>query len=135
LTSAELRTIYDRTGGYCHLCERKLAFTNYGKRGRRGAWHIEHSVPRANGGTNHGNNLKPSCIECNLEKGTLSTRAIRARNGRTRSPISREKRRRATEANTVGGAVIGGLIGAVGGPLGMAAGAWLGGAIGRSLKQ
>lgn len=36
-----LNAIYDRTSGYCHLCGKKLAFTNYARFGERGAWEIE----------------------------------------------------------------------------------------------
>lgn len=36
-TSDDLNAIYDRTSGYCHLCGKKLAFTNHGAVGARGA--------------------------------------------------------------------------------------------------
>jgi hypothetical protein len=60
-STIRLNDIYDRTTGRCHLCGKRLAFHNYGCHGTRGAWHIEHSVPRANGGTDHVNNLYPGC--------------------------------------------------------------------------
>lgn len=40
---SQLRRIYDRTSGYCHLCHKKLAFTNYGRYGAKGVWEVEHS--------------------------------------------------------------------------------------------
>jgi len=77
----KLNAIYDKTGGYCHLCDKKLSFTNHGKHGAKGAWHVDHSKPKAKGGTNHMNNLFPSCIPCNIEKGTLHKTTIRRRKG------------------------------------------------------
>ena len=104
----ELSTIYDSTGGYCHLCHRKVYFNNHGRHGRRGGWHVDHSKARANGGGDYFRNLRPACISCNLEKGTMSTRAIRARNGHTKAPASRAKRRSSAQFwNVLGwGAVI-----------------------------
>lgn len=134
-TDTELRRIYDRTGGYCHICGKKLSFTNYGCAGEKGAWHVEHSVPRAKGGTDHGNNLYAACINCNLEKDTFTTKTARGWNGRSRAPLSRVQRKRAQASNTAGGALIGGLIGlAVGGPVVGALGAIGGAAIGKSIK-
>jgi hypothetical protein len=34
----ELSYIYDKTNGYCNHCGKKLAFSNYGVLGARGAW-------------------------------------------------------------------------------------------------
>ncbi|SRR5713226_9558272 len=134
-TRIELRQIYDRTSGYCHLCGRKLSFTNYGRSGEKGAWHVEHSVPRAKGGTDHGNNLYPACISCNLEKDTFATKTARGWNGRSRAPLSREKRKQARVNNAVAGGVIGGIVGAaVFGPVGAAIGAGVGAKIGHGIK-
>jgi 5-methylcytosine-specific restriction endonuclease McrA len=133
LNKSDLRTIYDRTRGKCHLCHRKLAFNNYGCVGARMAWEIEHSNPRANGGTERFNNLYGACIPCNRSKGARSTRSARGKNGYTRAPLSREKHAAAKRGNTLGGAVAGGLLGfRVGGPPGAALGALLGAAIGSS---
>lgn len=98
-----LERIYDRTEGRCHLCRKKLSLCNFGLFGRRGAWEVEHSTARANGGTDHGNNLYAACIACNRRKGTLSTRAARGRNGFTCAPYSKKQRTR----NTITGATIG----------------------------
>lgn len=98
-----LRRVFDRTEGRCHLCRKTLCFNNYGKIGRRAAWEVEHSNARANGGTNHGNNLFAACVACNRSKGTLSSRAVRARNGFSRSPFSSNERKE----NAVTGAVVG----------------------------
>jgi len=105
MTIDRLERDFARTDGHCHLCGRRLAFQNYGTYGARGAWHREHSVPRARGGTEHGNNVRPACIVCNLEKGTRSTRCIRTRYNRTAAPYSRARRQRARVDNAIVGAV------------------------------
>lgn len=51
-----------RDGGQCSYC---------GKRVNRSTRHIDHSVSRKNGGTNHLNNLRLACSDCNLAKGSL----------------------------------------------------------------
>jgi hypothetical protein len=66
----KLDAIFDKMDGHCRYCGKKLAWKNYGKRDRRGAWAVEHSVSKANGGTDHLNNLFPSCYACNEEKGS-----------------------------------------------------------------
>jgi hypothetical protein len=103
--SDTLKQIYDRTEGKCHLCRKKLAFANYALAGRRGAWEIEHSVPRSKGGTDRLNNLYDACIGCNRSKCDTSTRTIRSKNGFKCAPYSKSKR----SENTW----IGGTLGAV----------------------
>lgn len=68
-TQEELRQIYDKKNGYCWHCGKKLAFTNYGKYGEKGAWEVDHSRSKNKGGTDYFRNLVPSCIECNRSKG------------------------------------------------------------------
>lgn len=125
-----LRRIYDRTSGYCHICRKKLSFTNYGKFGEKGAWEVEHSHVRATGGSDHGNNLFAACISCNREKGTFTTRTARSWHGRTKAPLSKEKRKKAKRANAIAGGILGGLAGSILGPWGVAAGAAIGAKIG-----
>lgn len=128
-----LRMIFRKTDGFCHICHRKLIFANHGISGANGAWHIEHSKARANGGTDHLNNLFPACILCNIEKGTLNTKIIRLRYGTTRAPLSRRKKAYAKDEYIVGGAIVVGGIGlAFGGPLGGIIGGMVGGLIGDS---
>lgn len=123
-TTEQLRVIYGRTSGYCHICHKKLAFGNHGKQGERGAWHVDHSNPRAKGGTDRLNNLYPACIDCNTGKGTRTTRTARGWHGTKRAPLSMSKRREAKLANAIaeglGGAAI---LGALFGPPGALAGA------------
>jgi hypothetical protein len=42
-TDEELSIIYDKNRGYCWHCGKKLAFTNYGQYGKKGAWEVDHS--------------------------------------------------------------------------------------------
>lgn len=108
----ELNRIYDRTSGKCHLCRRRLAFRNYGAYNRLGAWQVEHSRPLAHGGTNHLQNLYCACVACNSQKGTLSTRTVRAWSGISRAPLSRRQRARAKEKAAFVGGVLGASVGA-----------------------
>lgn len=131
-TEEQLNGIYDRTSGYCHICHKKVAFKNYGQQGAKGAWEVEHSVPRAKGGTNHLNNLYPACIPCNRAKGTRCTKSVRAENGVSKAPLSVTSRQKAKNENALAGGVIGGTLGSVFGPLGVVIGAALGAKIGNS---
>ena len=72
-----LRRIYAKTGGYCAHCDKKIAMRNYGKPEARGAWEVDHSKPTSRGGTDHINNLLPSCCYCNRSKGNYTTREFR----------------------------------------------------------
>lgn len=133
MTDYHLRGIYDRTQGRCHICGKRLSFCNYGKHGARGAWNIEHSIPRACGGTDHGNNLYPACIGCNSSKQAKSTRVARGKHGRCRAPMSLKAEGRARRSNALAGGGLGALIGGlVAGPVGLAGGAALGALFGHS---
>lgn len=101
----ELRAIYDRTEGQCHICRKRLSFCNYGLYGKKGAWEVEHSIAQARGGTHHGNNLFAACISCNRCKGDSSSRAARQQHGYQCAPYSARKRKR----NATIGAGIGSL--------------------------
>jgi 5-methylcytosine-specific restriction endonuclease McrA len=127
-TENQLNRIYRCTSGYCHLCHTKLSRKNHSRIGKRGAWHVDHSVPRSKGGTDFLNNLKPACIECNSEKSNKTTRSARLGNGKTRAPLSPEKRKQAKARHSILGAMGGGAVGfAVGGPVGAVIGALAGG--------
>lgn len=121
-----LNRIYDRTDGRCHICGKKLSFSNYGTLGRKGAWEVEHSIPQSKGGTSHGNNLFPACISCNRGKQAYTSRTARNWQGRTRAPMSR----RAKEENTLAGLILGGVVGSLGGPWGAIVGAGIGAELG-----
>lgn len=134
LTDDELEYIFDRSGGDCHLCHGKLAFTNYGQAGRRGAWEIEHSVPRARGGTDRLNNLYAAHIRCNRSKGARSTRSVRRKNGYMRAPPSTQARHAERIENMIAGGGLGMFVGALGGPIGVAIGGLLGTSFGYGQK-
>lgn len=102
-TDEQLSAIYDRTSGYCHICGKKLAFQNYGRPGRKGAWQVEHSNPRVKGGSDRLTNLFAACIDCNLSKATSTTRTARRWYGRNRAPLSRDRRRQAQLRNAIAG--------------------------------
>jgi hypothetical protein len=129
-SEVQLNAIYDRTSGYCHICGKKLAFKNYGRYGQRGAWEIEHSIARTNGGTDRLCNLYAACIGCNRKKRHFTTRTARGWNGRRRAPLSIDRRRRARLENCLAGAGFGFMCGAPFGPIGMVAGPLIGGLMG-----
>lgn len=104
--------IYRKTDGYCHLCAKKLSLNNYAKMGSKGAWEIEHSVPKAKGGSDHLNNLFPACINCNRDKGIYSSRTARRWHDQTKAPLSKERKQEESFNSTVGWFLFG--IGALG---------------------
>ena len=132
-SAVKLRKIYERTDGRCHICGIKLSFANYGDFSGRAGWEVEHSVPRAKGGTDHENNLFSACISCNRAKGTFTAKTARRWNGSSRAPLSKKQRQRIKAENTGFGAFAGGVLGLPGGPVGVAAGAAIGAWIGREL--
>lgn len=128
-----LNWIYDRTDGYCHLCCKKLSFINYARYGNKGAWEVEHSIPRSQGGTDHLNNLYAACIRCNRNKSIQSSRKVRSQYGRKRAPYGKDKKAQIRRSNATRGAVLGSLLGSIGGGWGSAIGAAIGSEIGRSI--
>ena len=82
-----LRRIFDKTAGRCHLCGEAIGPRSYGVTDSPLGWEVEHSHARANGGTDHPNNLYPAHITCNREKGTTSTRTARSWHDRQRAPL------------------------------------------------
>lgn len=133
MTEKQLNQIYDKTSGRCHLCHKKLSFKNYGKLGNRAPWHIEHSVPKAKGGTDHLRNLFAACISCNLEKGTKSTRTIRSRNGVKGAPLSENRIAEKRESNALKGMFVGAVWGSRAGAPGVILGGIIGLFLGDSL--
>lgn len=130
-TDQQLNGIFDRSGGDCHICGKRLTFKNYAQHGERAAWEVDHSNARARGGTDRLHNLYPACISCNRSKRDGATRSARRSNGLSRSPMSKQRRAKVREDNTLVG-VLGGAAagGAVAGPVGALAGAILGGLAG-----
>ena len=128
-----LRRIFDRTMGRCHICGKTLVFAHYGARvkDQPRAWEIEHSIPRARGGTDRLNNLYAAHVSCNRRKGTRYSRSARLAHGRTRAPMSLAVREQTRAGRMTGGAITGGLVGArVGGPQGALVGGIIGALLG-----
>ena len=69
-SDSDLSFIYDKTAGHCYHCGKKIAWRNYGLLGGRGAWEVDHSNPRARGGSSYYRNLFPSYVACNRSKGS-----------------------------------------------------------------
>lgn len=130
---SQLREIYRKTNGRCHLTGRRLVFKHYGRVGYRGAWEVDHSRPRSCGGADHGNNLYPSCLIANRSKGNQSTYSFRRRNGLSKAPLSRKKIAKIKEERATGGFFAGALIGLPFGPVGALVTAVIGAAIGDNL--
>ena len=73
--------VWDKTGGYCYYCGKKLDPNN---------WEIDHKIPKSRGGTDALDNLVPCCPECNDEKGDMTDREyIQYRKNRESSSKSR----------------------------------------------
>ncbi|MDO8329653.1 MAG: HNH endonuclease [Fluviicoccus sp.] len=125
-----LRRIFERTAGRCHICHKKVVWANYGRVDLRGGWEVEHSVPRARGGSDHPTNLYPACIGCNRAKGSKSTRSARARHGKVHAPLSRGGRLWARIENAVAGCLLGMVAGAFVSAEGALVGSWVGWALG-----
>lgn len=127
-----LQKIFRKTDGFCHICHDKLNFLNYGFHGSKGAWEVEHSIPKSKGGSDNLNNLYAAHISCNREKGAVHTKTARAKYGNTRAPYSKKQKQKIRDNNTAAGTIIGGAFGSIFGPLGTMIGASLGAAIGNS---
>ena len=125
-----LRSVFRKTDGQCHLTGLRLAFKNYASFGERGAWEIEHSVPRSRGGTDHLNNLYPASISANRAKGNSTTRAVRSQYGLICAPLSNERKQAVAESNAWKGLACGALIGMPFGPVAVGLLAALGALIG-----
>lgn len=121
-----LKRIFLKTDGRCHLSGQRLCFKNYGKIGSRGAWEIDHSRAQNNGGSHHLNNLYPAAITANRSKQARSSRSARTDWGRTRAPLSKAAQETASDQNAWQGAAAGALIGLSFGPVG----AFWGGVVG-----
>jgi hypothetical protein len=130
----KLNSIFDRTGGRCHICRRTLAWSNYGRPGARGAWEVDHSVARARGGSDHGNNLFPACVPCNRAKSKRSSRSVRAELGYKRAPLHPGKVSAIRMRRTAAMGVAGAALGAPFGPAAAAIGGVMGAIIGNKSK-
>lgn len=125
-----LDAVFEKTRGHCHICRKQLTRSNHGEPDGYGSWEVDHSKPKAKGGTDHLNNLYPICTACNRDKGDSRASTARSEHGYSRPPLSPQEFEDKKQGNTVGGGVLGAAIGgAAGGPLG----AFIGGAIGAGM--
>jgi len=130
-TNEELDLIWEKTNRRCHICRKTIARVNYGTVGRRGSWEVDHSNPRAKGGTDRFSNLLPACVSCNRSKRDGDNRSVRAAHGYRRRPLSAKEAEEARTKNVLAGAAAGSLAGgAFMGPPGAVGGALLGLAVG-----
>ncbi len=129
--SSKYKQVFERTNGRCHICGKTVHLSKYGKEGR-GAWEIDHSVPRSKGGTDRLNNLYPACVSCNRKKQANSTRSARRKNGLSVAPLSKTKELERESNWRWGLGVIFGAVGwGIGGPIGGGIGAFLGSELGK----
>ena len=130
-TEDQIIMTHIRSGGKCHICRKSHSVARHGT-----TWHMDHLRARARGGSDHGNNLRVACVPCNLEKGTLPARTIRARYGYKRSPLTEKEVRtkRLKNAAVIGlvGGVFSGIL-AKSWKVGLAGGL-IGGTIGYGLE-
>lgn len=89
---SEIRLIYSKTDGCCHLCGKKHRLSDYAI-----TWQREHHIPRANGGSDQVRNLYVACVKCNQIKGTLPSKVVRKWMGLNRIPLSRQTKLRIKE--------------------------------------
>ena len=130
-----LVNIYRKTDGHCHICGKKLRLFLYNCHSDTAAWEVEHSVPKAKGGTDHFNNLFAAHIICNREKGIHHTKTARKWHGRTSAPLSKKRKEQKVVNTTLGGGVAGAILGGmVAGPPGFVLGTLLGGLVGNNMN-
>lgn len=80
-SAEEKREIFDSNNGKCALCGKELVFNLHGNTEEEGGWEIDHSRAKADGGTEHRNNLQPMCWECNRKKSDMSMRDAKEKFG------------------------------------------------------
>ncbi len=72
---SDKKFIFEKTGGHCHFCGKKLFFE--AKRGNDGRWHIDHIVPFSRKGKNNIINYLPICNVCNRLRWNFKSEKIR----------------------------------------------------------
>ena len=75
ISSKKVHEVFMKTKGTCFYCGVELPedtiHLDWGGKevSRRRNWHIDHVFPVSKGGTDNIENLVPSCITCNADKG------------------------------------------------------------------
>jgi len=135
-TRDELKQIFEKTAGRCHLSWQPLDFDAYGDPDAEGGWEVDHSRARNKGGSDYFRNLLPAAISLNRSKQDRDNRTIRKKYGHTRKPMSNKEREDARGGN----AVAGGLLGLLGvalltaSPVGWIVGAVIGSTVGYAVE-
>jgi len=109
-----IRAIWRRTGGRCHLCHRPVILGTYGKVRIYGAdtASVDHLHPQAHGGLHEYDNLRIAHQGCNSRRRTRdAAEARREFSGRSREPFSLSERVAITVLTTAGGASAGAVAG------------------------
>jgi len=71
LTKADVRLIWDKTGGRCHFCGIQTDFLNRGGHGELSTyWEVDHVHTVARGGVDDISNYMCICRRCNMSKKT-----------------------------------------------------------------
>jgi len=80
-TEHQLRTIFEKTGGTCHLCQGKkgpkLNFSKYNNAAATDGWEVEQSGLKDGEGSANPDNRWPAHIKCNRRKEGKKTRRVR----------------------------------------------------------
>jgi hypothetical protein len=129
VSDEDLRRIFHRTGGRCHLCHEEMAWNGYGRN-----WNVDHFIAVSRGGSDAINNLYAAHVSCNSRRqddSALKSRHVKA--GRRDAPPSSEDLDDHNNAKSAAGAIAGAVAGAAFlGPLGAVSGALVGGLLSRA---
>lgn len=110
-----VRDIWARTGGKCHLCHRPVDLSTYGLVEIYGAEaaSVDHLVPQSLGGDHGFENLRIAHVGCNSRRGTQDPVDARfSQSGRTWEPFSTGARVGVVLTSTLGLGLVGALAGA-----------------------
>lgn len=69
ISRTERVRIFETAGGICHICGQPID-------GVRERWDVEHVIPLALGGDDHGENLRPAHVACHAGKTPEDVRQI-----------------------------------------------------------
>lgn len=106
-TEIKLKAIPEKTDHRCHLCRERLYLEDYNQ-----TWEVDHSRPRARGGSDSMLNLFPACKSCNRSKQDRSSGSYRRRKGYAYKPLSSKKRGHRGVFGGLVGLLLGSAVGA-----------------------
>jgi len=75
ISSKEKIAIFQKTGGRCHICAKRLKFD--AKSGEIGMWQVDHIHPKIRGGKDGLNNYLAICNKCNRLRWYLDPKRIK----------------------------------------------------------